>query len=71
LFNFLFVFSIKDIYKYIKDPNYPMKTVTAELSKLSIWFPADRLFIDIEKKIAGFILFKTKQEKTRLTLLDY
>ena len=47
------------------DPNQLMEIVNNELKKLSSWFQANKLSINIKKP--DFILFKTKQNKQNLT----
>ena len=49
-----------------KDQNYLMEIVTTELKKLSSWFQASKLSINIKK--SNFILFKTKQNRRKLDL---
>ena len=46
------------------DPNQLMEIVNNELKKLSSWFQANKLSINIKKY--NFILFKTKQNKQKL-----
>ena len=48
------------------DPNQLMEIVNKELQKLSSWFQANKLSINIKK--SNFILFKTKQNKQKLDL---
>ena len=50
-----------------KDQNYLMEIVNTELKKLSSWFQANKLSINIKK--SNFILFKTKQNKTGKNLI--
>ena len=47
-----------------KDPNQLMEIVNTELKKLSSWFQANKLSINIKK--SNFILFKTKQNRQKL-----
>ena len=47
-------------------PNQLMEIVNNELKKLSSWFQANKLSINIKK--SNFILFKTKQNKQKLDL---
>ena len=47
-----------------KDPNQLMEIVNTELKKLSSWFQANKLSINIKK--SNFILFKTKQNRQEL-----
>ena len=49
-----------------KDQNYLMEIVNTELKKLSSWFQANKLSINIKK--SNFILFKTKQNRPKLDL---
>ena len=49
-----------------KDQNYLMEIVNTELKKLSSWFQANKLSINIKK--SNFILFKTKQNRRKLDL---
>ena len=49
-----------------KDQNYQMEIVNSELKKLSSWFQANKLSINIKK--SNFILFKTKQNRRKLDL---
>ena len=48
------------------DPNQLMAIVNNELKKLSSWFQANKLSINIKK--SNFILFKTKQNRQQLDL---
>ena len=48
------------------DPNQLMEIVNNELKKLSSWFQANKLSINIKK--SNFILFKTKQNRQELDL---
>ena len=43
------------------DPNQLMEIVNNELKKLSSWFQANKLSVNIKR--SSFILFKTKQAK--------
>jgi len=45
-----------------KDPNQLMEIVNTELKKLSSWFQANKLSINIKK---NQILFYSKQNKTK------
>ena len=47
------------------DPNQLMEIVNNELKKLSSWFKANKLSINIQK-IPNFILFKAKQNRQKL-----
>ena len=49
-----------------KDQNYLMEIVNTELKKLSSWFQANKLSINIKK--SNFILSKTKQNRRKLDL---
>ena len=44
-----------------KDPDYLMETMNSELKKLTNWFQANKLSINV--KISIFFIFKPRQKK--------
>ena len=60
--NFILFADDTNIFFSHNDPNQVMEIVNNELKKLSGWFYANKLSINIKK--SNFILFKTKQNKT-------
>ena len=49
-----------------KDPTFLMKLVNTELQKLSCWFQANKLSINVKK--SNYIIFKTSQNRQKLNL---
>ena len=48
------------------DPNFLMELVNTELKKLSCWFQANKLSINVKK--SNYIIFKTSQNRQKLDL---
>ena len=48
------------------DPNFLMELVNTELQKLSCWFQANKLSINVKK--SNYIIFKTSQNRQKLDL---
>ena len=63
-----FILFAEDTYIFFSqhDPNQVMEILNNELKKLSSWFQANKLSIDIKK--SNFILLKIKQNRQKLDL---
>ena len=61
-----FLLMIQTLFFSHNDPNQLMEIVNNESKKLSSWFQANKLSINIKK--SNFILFKTKQNRQELDL---
>ena len=48
------------------DPNFLLELVNTELKKLSCWFQASKLAINVKK--SNYIIFKTSQNRQKLDL---
>ena len=64
--DFIFFADDTDIFFSHNDPNQLIEIVNNELKKLSSWFQANKLSINLKK--LNFILFITKQNKQKLDL---
>ena len=59
----------KNLFLYHKDPNALVNTLNSELEKLSRWFKANKLSLNLKK--TKLMLFKPRQKRQNINLQVY